>query len=302
MVRAVTDVLLVARYELGEGLRTRLFQVAVLAYLGGVGAANWLLVKILVELERSLAEGMGVPPTERPGAMMAQLTRNGDIAEVLRPLLGSKDAALALLGTPPMALWSAGAAMALLPVVLLFTGSGSVAAEVKSRSLRYLLVRTGRLRIALGKALGQALLAAVAAALGVGLTVAMAATMMVEVPMGPLLAGLAARHGMALVYGLPWLGVALGASMLVGNPNGARLLAGAAFVGAPIAAWQLEEVSGPDALGRLADLARLLLPSTLWGELWSPEPGAPAIAAARAGILAVAAFATGAVRFERRDL
>ena len=42
MIRPLLDTLWVAVYELGEAVRTRLFQLVILAYLGGIGFSVWL--------------------------------------------------------------------------------------------------------------------------------------------------------------------------------------------------------------------------------------------------------------------
>lgn len=292
----------VARYELGEALRTRLFHLALLAYAGGIGFAVWVLVEILRDIEAGLAEVMGVPVTERPGTMIATLQQNGDLEGILTNALGDEAAARALLDVPVAATWSGAAAMMLLPLVLIFTGAGSIATEVRSRSLRYLLVRTDRLAIVLGKAVGQLVVGGIAGAVGVGVAEGMALGLMAEVPAGALFAGLVRLHALALLYAVPWLGIALAASQVVSNPNGARLLAGGLYIGAPAAAHWVRFTAAPTWPERLVDPLWLLLPNSLWGGLWSPEPGATALAAAHGLVLAVGALGLGGLRFARRDL
>lgn len=292
----------VARYELGEALRTRLFQLVMLAYVGGVGFANWVLVQILKDLEARFASMMGVPPTDRPGTMIAVFQRNGELQRLLESLLGSEDAARALVEVPILATWSGAAAMGLLPVVLVFTAAGSVATEVRSRSLRYLLVRTDRLVIVLGKALGQLVLGGLAAGAGAVVSVGMALVLMAEVPLVPLVEGVARTHALACLYAIPWLGVALAASQVVGNPNGARLLAGACLLGSPAAAWWIRTHTTADGPGRLLDPLALLLPTNLWGALWSPEPAVMLLAVLHGLVLALGALGLGGLRFARRDL
>ena len=160
------DVVWVAVYELGEATRTRLFQLVLLAYAGGIGAATWILVMILRTLEQALAGTLGVPATERPGAMMQQLLENGDLAQLVGPIIGAENDPSSILSEPVLGIWTGMASMALLPLVLLFSASGSIAAEVRTRSLRYLLCRTGRLEIGLGKLVGQLLIALLAVAIG----------------------------------------------------------------------------------------------------------------------------------------
>ena len=56
MKRFWTDVWWVAVYELGEAVRTRLFQLVLLAYAGGIAASGTVLVLILAVAEDRLAE------------------------------------------------------------------------------------------------------------------------------------------------------------------------------------------------------------------------------------------------------
>lgn len=302
MTRFATDLWLVCRYELGEALRTRLFQVVMVAYLGGIGLGNWILVVILREAEATLAAALGVPATQRPGAMVAELVKRGELLEVLGPMVGSREAATRLLAEPVMALWAAGFAMGLLPVVMSFSASGSIAAEVRSRSIRYLACRTGRLQIGLGKLAGQLVLGGVAAGLGVLLTAAMSQLLMVQVPLGALLLSLADRTARACVYALPWAGAGLAASAIIPNPNGARVVSAFFFVGMHVGSAWIGQYVGADFVGRLADLVRLFCPNTAWADFWSADPATVAAAAGRCTILAVAFYALGHARFGRRDL
>lgn len=296
------DVGWVAIYELGEAMRTRLFQLAILAYLGGIGFAVWLLTVILREMEAPLAAAMGLPPTDRPGALLNNLLADGSITDLLAPLAGGRAAAERLLGEPIAALWVGGAAMGMLPVVLLFTSGGTVSAELRSRSIRYLACRVDRLAIGLGKLVGQLALGGMAALLGVALAWILAMTLMVDNPPVDLAVGLATRAGWALAYALPWVGLGLAVSQWITNPNAARVVAGGLFVGMHVLAAWLRDKAGLDGMGRLADLGTLFLPPGLWLELWSTEPGAAAMAALRGAALAVVYYAIGHARFVRRDL
>lgn len=292
----------VAVYELGEAVRTRLFQLAILAYLGGIGFASWLLARILTEMEGEIAGAMGLPNTERPGALLNELHQNGALAQLFAPMAGSRSAAEALLDTPIPALWVGGAAMGLLPVVLLFTSAGSVSTEIKSRSIRYLACRVDRLPIGLGKLVGQVLLGAVAALLGVVLAWIMAMTLLVGVPPVDLALALVVRTTWALAYALPWVGLGLAVSQVVPNPNGARVVAGILFVASHWLGFWLRHHSGPDTLGRIADLGTMMLAPSLWRDLWSPDLSLAGMAAARGALLAVVYFAIGHAWFVRRDL
>ncbi|MFN7145807.1 MAG: ABC transporter permease subunit, partial [Myxococcota bacterium] len=208
----------------------------------------------------------------------------------------------ALLDEPLLALWCGVALMVLLPLVLLFSSAGSIASEVKSRSVRYLLCRTGRLEIGLGKLAGQLLIAIVAAALGGATAWAMVMTLMVGNPPVGLAVALAERTFRAVLWALPFAGLGLMASQWVASPNGARVIAGGLFLAMPTAGWFLGLRADLDVVGRLCDFAGMFVATKAWPDFWSPEPDVLGAAVLRGVVLAVVYYAAGHVVFARRDL
>ncbi len=291
-----------AVYELGEAVRTRLFQLVLVAYAGGIAASTWVLVELLQSLEASVAGTLGVPATERPGALMEQLRDDEQLALIVGGMAGDGADVTALLQEPVLALWTGAAAMALLPLVLTFSASGSIASEVRSRSVRYLSCRTGRLQIGLGKLAGQLLVAIVAATLGAFVAWALGMILMVGNPPVGLAVALAERTARAVLWALPFAGLGLAASQWVANPNGARVIAGGLLIAMPVAGGLLEDHVGVDLLGRLADLGGLFLATSAWADFWSTDPAVFGGAVLRGVVLAVVYYAAGHAVFTRRDL
>ncbi|MES2639813.1 MAG: hypothetical protein V4850_10030 [Myxococcota bacterium] len=302
MSRFLADVWWVAVYELGEAVRTRLFQLVLLGYAGGIAAATWILVQILKSLEQTAAATLGVPATERPGAMMGTLLNNGELVRLVAGIVGSETNATKLLEEPLLGLWTGMASMALLPVVLLFSASGSIAAEVKSRSVRYLLCRTGRLQIGLGKLFGQLLIAAVAAVIGGVVAWGMGMTLMSGNAPIELALSILDRTARAAVWALPFAGLGLAASQWIPSPNGARVVAAGILLAMPIAAYWLAESAGITVIGRLADLAGMFIATSAWVDFWSLDLATFGGAVARSVVLAVLYYSLGHVVFARRDL
>lgn len=296
------DILLVARYELGGATRTRLFQLVVAAYLLGLGFSVWVFTEIVGRMESALAETMGVPATRTPGAMLGQLQEDGQLASVIEGVAGSEEAARALLDQPALGLWVGGAAMFLLPVVMIAATSPAVAGEVHTRSIRYLLVRTGRPAIAMGKLLGQLAVVAAAGLAGVGLAWALGMVLMVGNPPAALAWTLLVRTTLGFLYALPFAGMGMAASMSVANPHVARVLGGAFLVLSPVVAWGLELHAGTDLLGRLADLGSLAWPNALWTAYWG-QPAVEVVGATFHGVvIGLVWFALGLAVFQRRNL
>lgn len=301
-MRFAADVWWVAVYELGEAVRTRLFQLVLLAYAGGIAFSTWLFVKALSNAEEVAAGTLGVPSTARPGAMMGTFLENPDLARVVGQMAGGGTDVTELLKEPLLGLWTGVATMALLPLVLVFSASGSIASEVKSRSVRYLLCRTGRLQIGLGKLAGQLLIALVAAVIGGLVAWGMGMTMMVGNPPLGLALSLVERTARAAVWALPFAGLGLAASQWIPSPNGARVVV-AGLVGAmPIAAYWLDLHVGLSLPGRLADLAGLFIATTAWSDFWATDLPTFGAAAARSVVLAVVYYSLGHAVFARRDL
>jgi hypothetical protein len=300
--RFAQDVWWVAVYEVGEAVRTRLLQLVLLGYAAGIGGACWLLIRILRELEAPIAAQMGLPATERPGALMEQLLASDSLRSLVSPLADGSSAAADLLQRPLLGVWAGAASMVLLPMVLLFASSGSIAAEVGSRSIRYLACRTGRLQIGLGKLLGQLLLAGVAAAVGIGVAFTMGMTMMVGNEPGALLGELLLRTGRACAYALPFAGIGLTASAWIPSANGARFAAAASCVGLVLVDHQLDVRTGDTFVGRLADLGRQFIATGIWPDLWSLRAEEVTGGVLRCVVLAVVYYAVGHARFGRRDL
>jgi hypothetical protein len=299
---AIRDVLAVARYELGEAARTRLALLATLGYAVGIGATNWIFVQVLKQMENAAATAMGVPATDRPGTMAQHLLEKGQLRDLMEPLVDAGDGIETLLQEPLIAAWSGATAMAILPAVALALASGSISAEVRSHSIRYLAVRTSRLSIGGGKFLGQILLLVAVALVGAAVVEAMGLLLMVGNPPLALLQASTKRALLAAVYAIPWAGLGLAISCAISNPMGARIASAIAFVAVHALAGLAATVEGDGIVARAIDLATLLLPSAAWGELWSSDGVTLAGAMARCVVLGLGFLGLGQAILERRDL
>lgn len=298
----VRDLLVVAVYEFQQAARTRLLQVGVLGYAGVTLAAHAAFVEGLQEAERSVALAMMVPPTEKPGALIGAALQSTELRRFLADIIGSESTLDRLTEAPILALWSGAVAMVLLPLFVLVGTSTSVSAEVESRSIRFLALRTERLPIVLGKLAGQLSIAALAALSGVAVTVGAGVTLMVQQP--PLaLAGHSLVHaGRGLLYAVPFAALGLAVSQWVPRANPARLATMFALFAVIVGhVWLGSEVDA-SLPGRLADLASNLLPGVGWTEMWSVDLITFGLAVARSAVITVGLVALGYLRFDRRDL
>ncbi len=296
------DVAVVALYEVQQARRKRLLQALVLAYAAATGAAHWGFVQALAEVEGQVADTLHVARTERPGTLIQEVVASESMRRFLGDLVGDSTTLDRLLDTPVLALWAGAVGMVLLPVLAMAGTTASISAEIESRSIRYLALRTERLPIVLGKLLGQVGMLAAAALVGVLVTEAAGLTLMVRVPPLALLLGALEHTGRAWVYALPYAGLGLCASQWLGRTNVARVAGVLLLVGTTVAHPVLLWLSDTTLPGRFADLGRLFLPGTGWSDLWSSNPVDFSLGALRLVGVCLVWTAVGYLRFDRRDL
>lgn len=219
------DVGLIARFELLEAVRTRRVVVLVLLFLLGGGFSAWGFARLLGDAESAAARALGAPDTSRPGASLSALEHTPIYRDLVKSLVDDPAAASALAALPPLVLVFAWLAMTFAPSLVVLTSSDAVSQEIETRALRYTLLRTGRVEFVLGKLMGQlALLAGVILLAGVTfLTVS--AIVLAGFPFGASALAMLRLWPWIVVDTLPYLGLALGASMVASSAQAGRALA-----------------------------------------------------------------------------
>jgi hypothetical protein len=298
----VRDIGVVARYELGQALRTRLLQVVLLGYAAAMFAADLSFVSVLRVAESEVAMQLGVPPTEKPGTLLAHVTQSSFVRAALAEAVGSDRLTTRLLDLPLLGVWAGAVATTALPMVLLLGCAGSLAGEVQSRSVRYLVLRTERLAIVLGKFVGQLCLAGLALLVGGVVTAGVGQFWMVgQSPLG-LLATSVAIGARGLAVALPFGALGLFVSQWVPSRNGARVLAIVVVLACAIAVALVEEFAGSSLLGVTLRALTWFSPTSGFASVWTDDLGELGAALARLGVLVLAWIAAGFARFATRDL
>lgn len=300
-MRRLREILLVAGFDLMESLRARKVLVLFALYVAGAAAATGGFVAVLAKLEHTINEALKVADTSKPGAMTEALMMNEQLREGLGELVGDQALANELVLIPLIALFYSWLAFTFVPALVTFTSCDAIANEVSSGSCRFALVRTDRLGWALGKAGGQAAL------LGVGIAGGAFAAWLIGLgfmngfdALGTAwwLARLALR---AWLNGLPYLGLALGCSLVVRSPNAARALAMFALIGVGVVDSMLAIPELNEYAPVLLPTLRQLLPGSHTLDLWRPAliDRLPSLVLQPA--LGAAFFLLGYARFNRRD-
>jgi ABC-type transport system involved in multi-copper enzyme maturation permease subunit len=226
---AARDVLLVARFELAEAVRSRLLIVMVLLFVGAGALGAWGYTSALERIESGAAKITGAPTagsgTQRPGGVMRRLRTSGSYRGMLRAFLKDDRKADYFAELPPIVVFFGWASFAFTPWLLLFTSSETIAGDVATRAIRFSALRTGRLSFALGKALGQAAIIAGVTALQAATFFVVASVSLTGFEPGATAVGLLSFWPRVFVYVLPFLAWAMFASMATASTNLARTLA-----------------------------------------------------------------------------
>jgi hypothetical protein len=295
------DVLLVARFDLGESLRSRRALVTLLLHVAGSVAGAVLFTEFLRQVERAVARQLRVSGTDRPGAMTEALMRTEEVQSVIGGLVGEPDLAADLLQIPPLALFYGAYAMFVVPLLVVITSADSIAAERATGSARYSFFRTLRLWWALGKLVGQAGQLAVGIAVGaVGVFVVGAVQLAGFDPLAHAV-WLSRLGGRAWVLGFAWLGVALGISQLTRSVHLARGAGLLALIGGAVAHGGLRSELAERHLGAWADSIATVFPASHRVDLWRPDLVDRGAAALMLLAIGGAAFAVGHARLQRAD-
>jgi ABC-type transport system involved in multi-copper enzyme maturation permease subunit len=302
----VRDVALVARYELAEAARSRLLVVMVLLFVGAGALGVWSYTELLERIETNAARVTGAPQARRPGAVVRRMRDLRSYRDMLRLFLGSDEKADYFAAIPPIVVFFGWVSFNFTPWLVLFTSAETVATEVASRSIRYGVLRTGRLEFALGKAGGQALIVVGVTALSALTFFGLAALALDGFEAKATALGLLGYWPRVLLFTLPFLAWAMLASMLTSSVNLARILSlGGGVVLAVIAglvAHPPRWLSGNAVLDGGRDVLAYITPFGHYDGLSYPPGGALASDVGVCLALTVVYFAAGFAVLRRRDL
>lgn len=221
----VRDILLIARFELAEALRTRLLLVMLLLFVGGGAVGAWGFATVVGKVETQSAGILQTETGSNPGQSI-EILRNAPIyRSLIRAAVDDEQQADYIARLPPIVLFYGWASFMFLPWLILFTSSDTISTEVASRAIRYTALRTSRLAYALGKAAGQAIIV-------LGVTFLCAVTFFF-VAWANLARFGVAETGFGLLgfvprvfaLSLPFLGLAMFATMATANANMSRVVA-----------------------------------------------------------------------------
>jgi ABC-type transport system involved in multi-copper enzyme maturation permease subunit len=300
----VRDVALVARFELGEALRSRLLAVMLLLFVGSGALGAWGYSTAIEEAEQRAASVMGAPQSRSAGATVRRLRDTQSYRDVVRFFVRDAKKADYYATFPPIVVFYFFAAFIFTPWLILFTSAETIASEVASRGVRYSLLRTGRFAYALGKSLGQGAILVGVTGLCALVFYLIAWAKLAGFEAGATALGLLSYWPRVVVYTLPFLSWAMFASMATSSANFARIVSLGGGVVLAIAGGLAEVQSwrkGSVSSGAL-DLLSVLTPFGHADGFKYPAGGAFAADLAVCLVLTVLYFAAGFLILRRRDV
>ena len=218
------SILITARQELADAVRSRRAIVILALYLAGSLLACNGFVSILHKLETQLTETLHLSSGASTGVVMSALWKNHEFQRIMYHLVGDADVARQLLTIPPPALVYGWLAFAFTPVLVMLTASGRIAEEMAGNSVRFVMTRTSRTAWILGKFMGQAMLLIIALLLSAAGAWCIIRFRLAGFDHGATAAAMMIYAAKAWVYSLAFTGMALGLSQLTRRPYMAMAL------------------------------------------------------------------------------
>jgi hypothetical protein len=255
----------------------------------------------LLRLENELASVLQLPASPEPGAVTSALWKSERFRRIVSSATGSSSLVSELIGVSPIVLIFAGLAFFYTPLLAVLVVAPRISEEVAGGAARFALCRSSRGAWSAGKALGLVALVAVALLMG-GAGAWIVARFRMPGANGPeLAAGILIESVRALVYSLPYLGLALGVSHVTRSPSRAVGAALATLFIVGLVAWVSAKYEG-EGLARLWAAARGLTPQAYRVDLWYRSPARFIPAAVSLAALGATYAVAGFLFFRRRDL
>ena len=267
MSSPLRSILIIARNELSDSIRSRRTAVLLLLYLLGGLAASYIFVKTLQKIEAQVAESLGVQAVQQAGSVTAALWKSSGFRHVLIRLAGDKELAESLLSIPPLALFYGWLAFTFSPLLIMLTASSRMAEEVWAGSVRFVLFRASRAAWCIGKFIGQALQLLLALLLSAAGAWCMGRLLMGSFAPLANAAAMLVFVGKAWLYTFAYLGLASAISLLCRSPNLATALAVVALTVMAVLSRAAHFLAGA-GWRRIWDFVELLTPAGHHNGLW----------------------------------
>ncbi|HEY6725319.1 MAG TPA: hypothetical protein VI197_14890 [Polyangiaceae bacterium] len=287
---------IVARFELLEALRSRLFIIVVSMYGAGAAIGSYVFLRTVAAAEAVVRKGLA----DQLRVEESQLPQNLVKENLIPMVLGLFDDSLkdTLLGMPLLTIFYGIMALNFVALLVLVVSTGTMASDLSTGAARYALFRCDRLTWALGKLLGQELLLATGLAVG-ALTAGLVALGVDAAFEQETWLWLFRTSFRAWLYGSAYLGLFCGISLISRSPLRARALALFVWIGVGIT----HSLVTSEFVNDRVPVRSLgyVFPAAHRESLWSPDWNTYLLAAASLLAFGAVCFAAGHAVFARRD-
>ncbi|MBA4386704.1 MAG: hypothetical protein C0404_01915 [Verrucomicrobia bacterium] len=301
MMGFIRQVLVVARHELADSIRSRRVVVFLILYIAGAMLACNLFITVIHKLERQISSVMLLPESRTPGAVVDTVWKSKIFQDMVVSMAGDRKIAQEFFNVPVIALFYAWLAFIFTPPLVMLSASGRISEEVSTGSARFALTRTSRGSWCLGKFFGQALEALIPILLS-----AIGAWCVARFRL-PTMDGPEAMRMMIIyswkvwIYSLPYIGLALGISQTTRSQYLAMTLGFTAWIVLAILSAIAAYFVG-DGINQVWQLVQLLIPMDHMLGLWRTSVSHSCTAALFLVALAFAYMSAGYAFLSRKDL
>ncbi len=254
LLRMLSDAWRIARFDLGTAIRTRRAMVAIILYALGAFATAMVLVKIEGAVGEQINQIRTLAATE------GQLSGEGvgKMEEAISKLVGGDlETARHLLGLPLVILGFFWMSLTFLPFLIVLVSHDIVNVEVRNRSARFVLLRTSRAALLIGKMMSHGLLFLGVTVLSNAVLFGYAWARLDHFAPGPAALLLLKIWALTVPFGFCWLAFTALVSSIIDNGGVAMVVGGIALI-------MLSMLSMHDTIGFLS-------PSHYKLALWSPR-------------------------------
>ncbi len=258
---------IIALNEWSDAVRSRRAIVVILLYLGAALLTMNGFLSVLLRLENELAELLGLPVAQEPGAVVNAFWRSERFREMVASAVGSESLVAELVGQSPVVLAFAGLAFFYTPILVALVAPVRLAEDLANGTVRYVALRASRLSWTLGKFAGQAILFTLAL-----LVSAMGAWLLTRYRM-PASDPWHQAQGLLLwsqriwVYGFAFLGLVMGVAHWTRSPSRSTAVALMTVFGCGLLAWALDRYQG-EGVRQVFPVIYQFLPQGYRMELW----------------------------------
>jgi ABC-type transport system involved in multi-copper enzyme maturation permease subunit len=223
-VNGLNQIWRVACYEWFDALRSRRALVVLLLYMTAAVCNMYWSINLLRKMERELVTMLQLPPSEHTGVISTTLWKSKPFQRIMKNMTQNNLVLQDITGKHPVELIYAWFAFFYTPLLVVLVAGSRIAEDLGSGAVRYVIFRISRATWTLGKFLGQALMIGFALILsGIG-AYAVAKYRLAGSGTPDLFLNMAQWSARAWIYSFPFLGLAMGLSLLTKSGSKATIL------------------------------------------------------------------------------